>query len=96
MIFQMEHGKIHLAVDALGIPVRAVITDSPTVDSSKAVQLIKGIDADCLIAGRRYNTNVIVETAKEVGATEPCIMQKIPLHFLPLSISVYCYLVEIY
>jgi transposase len=54
-------------VDAHGMPVRAIVTDGPTSDSSKAIELIEGIVADCLIADRGYDTDTIVETAEEAG-----------------------------
>ncbi|HVX57121.1 MAG TPA: IS5 family transposase [Candidatus Saccharimonadales bacterium] len=55
--------KIHLAVDALGLPVRVLITAGATADCTQAGRLIEGINADYLLADRGYDTNAILEQA---------------------------------
>jgi hypothetical protein len=57
--------KIYLAADAHSMPVRAIITDAPAADSSKAVRLIEGMQTECLTAERWYDTDAIAETAWE-------------------------------
>ena len=47
------------------MPVRAIITDGTVADCSKAGELIEGIDADCLLADRGYDTDTVIEQAKE-------------------------------
>lgn len=58
------NSKIHLAVDAHGMPVRIVITDGTSADCTKARELIEGIKAECLIADKAYDTDAIVEQAR--------------------------------
>ena len=57
--------KIHLAVDAYGMPVRVLITEGTRADCSQAEYLIEGIDADYLLADKGYDSDKIIEKAKE-------------------------------
>src|SRR5471030_2630923 len=59
--------KLHLAVDALGMPVRIVITQGTTADCTQASRLIEGITAEHLLADRGYDTNAIIEHAEQQG-----------------------------
>ena len=59
--------KIHLAVDAHGMPVRFLVTEGTRADCREACKLIEGIDADNLFADRAYETNEIVEAAQAAG-----------------------------
>ncbi|QOJ08993.1 IS5 family transposase [Nitrosomonas sp. H1_AOB3] len=59
--------KIHLAVDAHGMPVRILVTQGTTADCTQAGRLIEGIDADHLLADRGYDSNAIVEQAEKQG-----------------------------
>lgn len=59
--------KLHLAVDAHGMPVRIIITQGTTADCSKACELIEGIDADFLLADKAYDTDEIIDSATEQG-----------------------------
>jgi IS5 family transposase len=52
------NSKIHLAVDANGMPVRIIITDG---DSTQAESLITGIDAGYLLADKGYDSDEIVK-----------------------------------
>ena len=61
--------KIHLAVDAHGMPVRVIITAGTTADCSEAGNLIEGIKANDLIADRGYDTNAILAQAESNGMT---------------------------
>jgi transposase len=56
-----------LAVDAHGMPVRVLVTEGARADCTKAGELIEGIDAQCLLADRGYDTNEIVEKAEGAG-----------------------------
>jgi len=67
--------KLHLAVDAHGMPVRAIITKGTTADCTQAVALIEGFTAQCLLADRGYDTNDIVAQAERQGM-EPVIPPK--------------------
>ena len=61
--------KIHLAVDEHGMPVRVLITEDTRADYSQAEHLIEGIEADYLLANKGYDSNKIIEKAKEGGMT---------------------------
>ncbi|EIC27990.1 transposase [Methylomicrobium album BG8] len=57
------NSKIHLAVDAHGMPLRVVITAGTTADCTQASTLIDGLDAGHLLADRGYDTDAIVDKA---------------------------------
>ena len=59
--------KIHLAVDARGVPVRCVVTDGVTADCAKVDELIENIGARGLIADRAYDCDKIVQSAENLG-----------------------------
>jgi transposase len=59
--------KLHLAVDAHGLPIRVVVTQGTTADCTQASKLIEGITAEHLLADRGYDTNAIIEQAEKQG-----------------------------
>ena len=59
--------KIHLAVDANGMPVRVLITEGTRADCKEAIHLIDGISAETLLADRGYDTNQIIAYAADAG-----------------------------
>ena len=59
--------KIHLAVDAHGMPVRVLVTAGTTADYKQAAALIDGYAADFLLADRGYDVNSFMETAISAG-----------------------------
>jgi transposase len=59
--------KIHLAVDAHGMPVRVLVTAGPVADCTQAGGLISRIKAGALIADKGYDTDAIVEIARASG-----------------------------
>ena len=67
--------KIHLAVDANGMPVRILVTEGTRADCKEAVHLIEGISAEILLADRGYDTNDILAYAVSAGM-EPVIPPK--------------------
>ena len=67
--------KIHLAVDANGMPVRILVTEGTRADCKEAVHLIDGISAETLLADRGYDTNEILSYAVSAGM-EPVIPPK--------------------
>ena len=67
--------KIHLAVDALGMPVRAIVTDGPRADCKEAIPLIQNLPCKVLLADRGYDTDEIVECVKKSGV-QPVIPPK--------------------
>ena len=60
--------KIHVAVDALGNPVRLIITGGQVSDYQKAEDLISGFQADNVIADKGYDSNAFVQTITATGA----------------------------
>ncbi|MBD5646561.1 MAG: IS5 family transposase, partial [Desulfovibrio sp.] len=61
------NSKIHLAVDAHGMPVRMFITAGPVADCSQACKLIEGIDAEYLLADKGYDSDGLVESLQQAG-----------------------------
>ena len=45
------------------MPVRILITEGTRADCEEAISLIEGIDAECLLADRGYDTNKIIDYA---------------------------------
>ena len=62
-------------MDAIGLPVRAIITSGTVADCTQAVALIDGISAQHLLADKGYDTNTIIEQAIAQGM-EPVIPPK--------------------
>jgi transposase len=54
-------------VDAVGLPVRVLVTPGTTADCTQAGRLIEGLRAEHLIADKGYDTDAIVEQAKTQG-----------------------------
>ncbi|ETZ07787.1 putative transposase for insertion sequence element [Holospora obtusa F1] len=63
----MLNTKVHLAVNAHGIPVRIIITDGTTADCTQAWQLISDIAAEYLLADKGYDSDAIVAQAQSQG-----------------------------
>ena len=59
--------KIHLAVDALGMPVRILVTQGTTADCTQASKLIEDINADHLLGDKAYDTDAILAQAAAQG-----------------------------
>nr|WP_176488089.1 IS5 family transposase [Candidatus Regiella insecticola] len=61
------NSKIHLAVDAHGMPVRIFITSGTTADCQQAMNLTKGVAAEYLLADKGYDSDNIIKKAEEAG-----------------------------
>ena len=59
--------KLHLAVDALGMPVRVLAAKGTTADCTQASKLIEGITAEHLLADKGYDTDAIIQQAEDRG-----------------------------
>ena len=59
--------KIHLAVDAFGMPIRMLITQGTRADCTQASKLIEGITAGHLLADKAYDSDAIIEQAQNQG-----------------------------
>ena len=57
--------KLHLAVDAHGMPVRMLATAGTVADCTRAEALLGGIAAEYLLADRGYDTNTALAAARE-------------------------------
>jgi transposase len=60
------NSKIHLAVDAHGMPPRILVTQGSTADCTQAHALIAGLDVQYLLADRGgYDTDAIIAQARQ-------------------------------
>ena len=57
------------------MPVRLAVTEGTVADCSQALPLIEGIEAECLLADKAYDTNEIIATVRELGM-DPVIPPK--------------------
>ena len=62
-------------MNALGMPVRAIVTDGPRADCKEAITLIKDLPCKKLLADRGYDSDEIIEYAKNSGI-QPVIPPK--------------------
>jgi transposase len=60
--------KIHILVDALGNPVKFILTGGQEADVTQAEPLMKGHHADAAIADKAYDSDAVVAAAKRQGA----------------------------
>jgi transposase len=65
--------KIHIAVDALGNPLRLLLTAGQRHDSPQAGRLIENFEPQALIADKGYDSDTLIEsvTAKGILAVIP-------------------------
>ena len=56
-----------MAVDALGMPIRVLVTKGATADCTQASKLIEGITAEHLLADKGYDTDAIIQQAEDRG-----------------------------
>jgi transposase len=65
--------KIHIAVDALGNPLRLLLTAGQRHDSPQAGALIAGFEPQALIADKGYDSDPLLEsvTARGIAAVIP-------------------------
>ena len=60
--------KIHAAVDALGNPVRFILTQGQSSEYEQANALIAGFQADFLLADKGYDSNDFIENIQAGGS----------------------------
>jgi transposase len=60
--------KIHMLTDALGRPLRFVITAGQVNDATQAELLLEGVRTRCVIADRGYDGEKVLKKVKELGA----------------------------
>jgi transposase len=61
--------KIHAVCDALGNPLRFIVTAGQVHDSTQAIELIKGLHASAVLADKGYDAQDIVQAIELSGAT---------------------------
>lgn len=61
--------KIHVACDALGLPIRFLLSGGEVHDSRMAQALIEGLDADCVLADKGYDSRDLAAAAEAAGMT---------------------------
>ena len=59
--------KVHLAVDAHGMLIRAIVTDGTTPDCTQLTKLIENLKGDYLIVDKGYDGDEIVRYAQKQG-----------------------------
>jgi transposase len=60
--------KLHALCDALGNPIRLILTPGNVADCTQAEDLLKDIDADNVLADKGYDSDAIVEIITANGA----------------------------
>ena len=60
--------KVHIAVDALGNPVRLILTGGQVADVTQGAALVSGIGAEHVVADKGYDSNELVEAIEAGGA----------------------------
>ena len=59
--------KIHAAVDALGNPLRIILTVGQRADITQAEDLVAGYPADAVLADRGYDADAFVSLLQKAG-----------------------------
>jgi transposase len=60
--------KIHAVCDALGNPLRFIVTDGATHDSTQLIELIDKLRTGAVLADKAYDAKYIIDAIKEVAA----------------------------
>ena len=61
--------KVHVTVDALGNPLRLILTGGQVNDSTQAIALLQGFDFAAVMADRAYDTDEILAFIQANEAT---------------------------
>jgi transposase len=61
--------KIHALTDALGYPVRLILTPGQDSDITQAENLLEGIQAEAAIADKAYDADSLIQTLEARGTT---------------------------
>ena len=59
--------KIHALTDALGLPVKFILTEGQKSDITQAIPLLEGIDTKALLADKGYDADALIAWLKERG-----------------------------
>ena len=61
--------KIHAVTDALGLPVRFILTGGQAADITQAIPLMQGIATGALLADKGYDADTLLDWLKERSIT---------------------------
>ena len=81
--------KIHALVDALGNPLRFILTPGQVNDITQAEQLIAELPADYILADKGYDSKALRETIVNQGAV-PVIPPRKTSPQVPCDFALYC------
>lgn len=81
--------KIHILCDALGYPLKFIVTEGQVHDVTQAESLLEGECGDYLIADKGYDSALLVDYAKERGFV-PVIPSR-SNHLVPREYDKYLY-----
>lgn len=60
--------KVHACVDALGNPIRLIVTAGQVADVTQGAALVTGIPTEAVIADKGYDSDELVATIQITGA----------------------------
>jgi len=60
--------KIHAVVDALGNPVRWLLTGGEVADITQAEPLLEGLNAEAVLADKGYDADALIDSIQASGA----------------------------
>ena len=60
--------KIHAVCDAMGNPIRFILTGGERNDCTQALDLLEGMSGQAILADKGYDADYIVEAAEIMGA----------------------------
>lgn len=60
--------KIHALCDAVGNPIRFILTGGERNDCTQALDLLEGVSGQAVLADKGYDADYIVEAAEIMGA----------------------------
>ena len=81
--------KIHALVDALGNPLRFILTPGQVNDITQAEKLIAELPADHVLADKGYDSKALRETILNQGAV-PVIPPRKTSPQVPCDFALYC------
>jgi transposase len=81
--------KIHALVDALGNPLRFILTPGQVNDITQAEELIAELPADHVLADKGYDSKALRETILNQGAV-PVIPPRKTSPQVPCDFALYC------
>ena len=59
--------KIHAVVDALGLPIKFILTGGQAADISQAIPLMESVSAQACLADKAYDSDTFLDWLKERG-----------------------------